>query len=174
MRHVDLILLHPPITYRFRELSILHGPSNVAVPSSPIFENYPIGFLTLSEYLDRQGISVSVVNLAVKMLLNRAFDPDAFIARLKPVAFGIDLHWLPHVDGSLTTAEMVKRHHPDIPSRSWQSFPAGGASMTVPPAAVPGHPSAGSAGGPSRPSGRRSFSPRISAAPPATAGRRSW
>lgn len=70
MRHVDLILLHPPITYRFRELSILHGPSNVAVPSSPIFENYPIGFLTLSEYLDRQGISVSVVNLAVKMLLN--------------------------------------------------------------------------------------------------------
>ena len=31
MKHVDLILLHPPVTYRFRELPILHGPVNVAV-----------------------------------------------------------------------------------------------------------------------------------------------
>jgi B12-binding domain/radical SAM domain protein len=115
MKHADLILLHPPITYSFRELPILHGPSNVAVPSSPIFENYPIGFMTLSEYLDRHGISVRIVNLAVKMLLNAAFDPEALIARLRPVAFGIDLHWLPHVDGSLTTAATAKRLHPDIP-----------------------------------------------------------
>lgn len=115
MKHAELILLHPPISYKFRELQILHGPSNVAVPSSPIFENYPIGFLTLSEYLNRQGISVRIVNLAVKMLLDAAFDPEAFIAGLRPAAFGIDLHWLPHVDGSLTTAEIAKRHHPDIP-----------------------------------------------------------
>lgn len=115
MKHADLILLHPPVTYRFSELPILHGPVNVAVPSSPIFENYPIGFLTLSEYLTRQGISVRIVNLAVKMLMNAAFDPEAFIAGLKPVAFGIDLHWLPHVDGSLATAEIVKRHHPGMP-----------------------------------------------------------
>src|SRR5512144_1547685 len=102
MKHADLILLHPPITYKFRELPILHGPSNAAVPSSPIFENYPIGFLTLSEYLTRHGLAVRIVNLAVKMLLDATFDATAFLARLRPVAFGIDLHWLPHVDGSLT------------------------------------------------------------------------
>lgn len=115
MKHVDLILLHPPDNYKFRELPIFYGPISVAVPSSPIFENYPIGFLTLSEYLNRQGITVRIVNLAMKMLLDASFDPEAFIARLNPVAFGIDLHWLPHADGSLTTAEIVKRHHPGIP-----------------------------------------------------------
>lgn len=115
MKHADLILLHPPINYQFRELPILYGPISVAVPSSSIFENYPIGFLTLSEYLNRQGISVRIVNLAMKMLLDASFDPEAFIARLTPAAFGIDLHWLPHVDGSLATAEIAKRHHPGIP-----------------------------------------------------------
>jgi len=115
MKHADLILLHPPVNYKFRELPILDGPISVAVPSSSIFENYPIGFLTLSEYLTRQGISVRIVNLAMKMLLDASFDPQAFIARLTPVAFGIDLHWLPHVDGSLTTAEIAKQLHPGIP-----------------------------------------------------------
>ena len=115
MRHVDLVLLHPPSNYKFRELPIFYGPISVAVPSSSIFENYPIGFLTLSAYLNRQGISVRIVNLAMKMLLDASFDPEAFIARLNPIAFGIDLHWLPHVDGSLTIAEIAKRYHPDIP-----------------------------------------------------------
>ncbi len=115
MKQADLILLHPPISYNFHHQPVLYGPINVAIPSSVIFENYPIGFLTISEYLDRQGISVRIVNLAVKMLLDASFDPQAFIARLKPAAFGIGLHWLPHVDGSLTTAEIAKQQHPDIP-----------------------------------------------------------
>ena len=113
--HADLILLHPPSIYKFRELPIFYGPISVAIPSSSIFENYPIGFLTMSEYLNRQGISVRIVNLAMKMLLNPSFDPENFIAKLRPFAFGIDLHWLPHVDGSLSLAEVAKRHHPDIP-----------------------------------------------------------
>ena len=115
MRHADLILLHPPCNYNFRELPIFYGPISVAIPSSTIFENYPIGFLTISEYLNRQGISVRIINLAMKMLLDSSFDPETLIAKLRPSAFGIDLHWLPHVDGSLSLAEIVKRHHPDIP-----------------------------------------------------------
>src|SRR5450756_727514 len=113
--HADLILLHPPSIYKFRELPIFYGPISVAIPSSSIFENYPIGFLTISEYLNRQGISVRIVNLAMKMLLDPSFDPENFIAKLRPSAFGIDLHWLPHVDGSLSLAEVVKRLHPGIP-----------------------------------------------------------
>lgn len=113
--HADLILLHPPSIYKFRELPIFYGPISVAIPSSSLFENYPIGFLTMSEYLNSQGISVRIVNLAMKMLLDSSFDPENFIAKLRPIAFGIDLHWLPHVDGSLCLAEVVKRRHPDIP-----------------------------------------------------------
>lgn len=115
MTRVDLILLHPPSIYNFRELPIFHGPISDVIPSSSVFENYPIGFLTLSEYLSSQGLSVRIVNLAMKMLRDQDFDPESFIARLKPAAFGIDLHWLPHVDGSLHLAEIIKKHHPDIP-----------------------------------------------------------
>lgn len=115
MTRVDLILLHPPSIFNFRELPIFYGPISDVIPSSSLFENYPIGFITLSEHLNRNGISVRVVNLALKMLRDRSFDPEAFIARLDPVAFGIDLHWLPHVDGSLTLAELVKKHHPGTP-----------------------------------------------------------
>ena len=115
MKRVDLILLHPPSIYRFRERPVFHGPISDVIPSSSIFENYPIGFLTLSEYLNRRGVSVRVVNLALKMLKDTSFDPEGFIARLDPAAFGIDLHWLPHVDGSLSLAEALKRHHPRTP-----------------------------------------------------------
>jgi len=42
MTHADLILLHPPSIYKFRELPIYSGPVSAAIPSSSQFENYPI------------------------------------------------------------------------------------------------------------------------------------
>jgi B12-binding domain/radical SAM domain protein len=111
----DLILLHPPSIFRFRDLPIFYGPVSDVIPSSSIFEIYPIGFMTISDYLHRHGMSVRIVNLALKMLNDRVFDPERFISRLKGEAFGIDLHWLPHVDGSLSVAELVKKHHPTKP-----------------------------------------------------------
>lgn len=115
MSATDLILLHPPSIYRFRENPVFLGPVSDVIPSSSVFENYPIGFLTLSEYLTRHDISVRIINLALKMLDDPAFDPEQLIPKLAPLAFGIDLHWLPHVDGSLSLAERLKFHHPDTP-----------------------------------------------------------
>lgn len=115
MSMTDLILLHPPSIFRFRELPCFQGPVSDVIPSTSLFEGYPIGFLTLSEYLTRHGISVRIVNLAVKMLRDRCFDVEQFTAGLSTRAFGIDLHWLPHVDGCLTLAAQLKRQHPDIP-----------------------------------------------------------
>ncbi len=116
MPRTDLILLHPPSVFKFRELPLFFGPVSDVVPSSSIFEIYPIGFLTISGYLSRHGISVRIVNLALKMLRDKTFDAERYIAGFKPpAAFGIDLHWLPHVDGSLSLAELVKKHHPDTP-----------------------------------------------------------
>ena len=111
----DLILLHPPSVFKFRELPLFFGPVSDVVPSSSIFEIYPIGFLTISDYLTRHGLSVRIINLALKMLQSAAFDPEPYVKRLDAAAFGIDLHWLPHVDGSLSLAELVKKHHPDTP-----------------------------------------------------------
>lgn len=111
----DLVLLHAPSVYDFRKESILYGPVSDLVPSSTVFEMYPIGFTTIAEYLERHGWHVRIVNLAVRMLRSRRYDPERTIRSLDPLAFGIDLHWMPHVHGALEVAQLVKRHHPQTP-----------------------------------------------------------
>ena len=111
----DLILLHAPSVYDFREKSILYGPVSDLVPSTPVFEMYPIGFATIAEYVERHGLSVRIVNLAVQMLKDERFDAERHLAKLDAGAFGIDLHWLPHAHGSIEVARIVKRLHPGRP-----------------------------------------------------------
>ncbi len=115
MAKIDLILLHPPSLYDFRKLPGIYGPVSDVVPSTPIFEMYPIGFASLSEYLERHGLTVRIVNIALKMLKDERFDVERFIRKQNPVAFGIDLHWMPHVQGALALADIVKRFHPETP-----------------------------------------------------------
>lgn len=115
MPRVDLVLLHAPSVYDFRERSIMFGPVSDMVPSTPAFEMYPLGFTTMAEYLERHGLKVRIVNLAVLMLNRPNFDVEAAIRDMNPVAFGIDLHWLPHAHGSIEIAKICKKHHPDTP-----------------------------------------------------------
>jgi B12-binding domain/radical SAM domain protein len=112
---VDLVLLHAPSVHDFRERSIMFGPVSDMVPSTPVFEMYPLGFTTMAEYMERHGLKVRIVNLAVLMLNRPDFDVDAAIQAMAPVAFGIDLHWLPHAHGSIEIAKLVKKHHPSTP-----------------------------------------------------------
>ena len=111
----DLILLHAPSVYDFREKTILYGPISDVIPSTPIFEMYPIGFSSLSEYLCQHGLRVRIINLAYLMLEDKDYDVEKTIKKLKCRAFGIDLHWLPHAHGSLEVARICKKYHPDIP-----------------------------------------------------------
>ncbi|NWF93812.1 MAG: TIGR04190 family B12-binding domain/radical SAM domain protein [Syntrophaceae bacterium] len=115
MATIDLILLHPPTLYDFRKRPGIHGPISDVVPSTPIFEMYPIGFASLSEYLERHGLRVRIINIALKMLKDRRFDVERLIQKSKPVAFGLDLHWMAHVQGALALAEIIKRFHPETP-----------------------------------------------------------
>jgi B12-binding domain/radical SAM domain protein len=114
-REPDLLLLHAPSVYDFREQAILYGPVSDMVPSSTVFEMYPLGFLTIASYLHAQGMDVRIVNLALRMMNSRRFDVPAFIARQRPRAIGIDLHWLPHAHGALEVARIVKEIHPAVP-----------------------------------------------------------
>lgn len=112
---VDLILLHAPSIYDFRKIPKLLGPISDVIPSTPIFEMYPIGFSTIAEYLNQQKISARIINLAYRMLDDPKFNVEKFISKLKTRAFGIDLHWLPHAHGSIEIAKICKKYHPDIP-----------------------------------------------------------
>jgi len=111
----DVVLLHPPSVFEFRERSMVYGPVSDVIPSSPVFEMYPVGFLTLAAFLRRHGYRVRIVNLALRMLRSRRFSPERFLRKLRPRLFGIDLHWLPHAQGGLALATLLEKLHPDIP-----------------------------------------------------------
>jgi len=49
------------------------------------------------------------------MLKSKKYDPEKEIMGLNPLAFGIDLHWMPHCHGSIELARICKKYHPDIP-----------------------------------------------------------
>jgi B12-binding domain/radical SAM domain protein len=115
MTQPDLVLLHPPSVYDFRQKAIMYGPISDLIPSSPVFEMYPLGFLTITNYLESRGLQVRIVNLALRMMNDQKFDVAAFLARLKPTLFGIDLHWMPHAHGALEIARLVKACHAQTP-----------------------------------------------------------
>lgn len=108
----DLVLLHAPSVYDFREKTVLYGPVSDLIPPSPVFEMYPIGLTSIAEYLEKAGYRVRIVNLAVRMMRDPAFDAEEFIRGLESPVFGIDLHWMVHSHGSIEIAKLVRKHHP--------------------------------------------------------------
>ena len=112
---MDMTFIHAPATYDFRERSIMYGPVSDMVPSTPIFEMYPLGLTTLCEYLERHGMFARIYNLASMMLNIKNFDVEKNLAKLDSRAFGIDLHWMPHCHGSIEVAKILKRLHPTKP-----------------------------------------------------------
>ena len=115
MAKTDLVLLHAPSVYDFRKRAMLFGPVSDVVPSTQVFEMYPLGFLTILGYLERHGHSVRIINVALRMLRSRQLDVEKLIKPLRPAAFGLDLHWLVHAQGSLELASIIKKYHPEIP-----------------------------------------------------------
>ena len=113
MAKQDLILIHAPSVYDFRKEFLFYGPVSDLVPSTPVFEMYPFGFMTLAAHLHKLGYKVRIVNLASMMLNDPKLDVPELIRGLDARVFGIDLHWLPHAHGSLAVAKIVKGSHPD-------------------------------------------------------------
>ncbi len=109
---MDIIFLHAPSVFDFRKEAIFFGPISDMVPSTPVFEMYPVGLASMSAYLEEHGMRARIVNLAYRMLASPRFDPAAMIRKLAAPVFGIDLHWLPHAQGSLEVARLVKEIHP--------------------------------------------------------------
>lgn len=109
---IDLVLLHPPSVWDFRKEVILQGPLADVIPSTDEFEMYPIGLTSIASYLEANNYNTRIVNLAYRMLRDQKFDVEAYLEDLESEIFGIDLHWLPHANGALGIAELVKKIHP--------------------------------------------------------------
>jgi B12-binding domain/radical SAM domain protein len=109
----DVIFLHAPSVYDFRKDTILFGPVSDVVPSSSVFEMYPVGITSIADRLERAGYHVQIINVAYRMLRDPSYNPENEIRRKNPHLWAIDLHWLPHAHGALALAALVKKHHPD-------------------------------------------------------------
>ena len=109
----EVIFLHPPSVYDFRKDTILFGPISDVIPSSSVFEMYPMGITSIADRLERAGYNIQIINVAYKMLRDPDYDPEKQIKSSHPKLWAIDLHWLPHVHGALALAELIKKHHPD-------------------------------------------------------------
>lgn len=109
----DIVFIHAPTVYDFRKKPIFYGPVSDVVPSSPVFEMYPIGFMTMSSHLEAAGFKTRIINLAVMMLQDKNVDIEKVISKLDARVYAIDLHWMPHCHGSIEIAKIVKKYHPD-------------------------------------------------------------
>ena len=115
MQPVDLLLLHPPVTFRSPTALSLHNMIAASVFATSALETYPLGFISIGEYLERNGYHVSICNLALLNSFIPRLRPEAILRRIRARMIGIDLQWATHTDGLLDLACTIKKFHPDTP-----------------------------------------------------------
>lgn len=116
--HADLVLLHAPAFFDFRDRRDIYFPflgTSGDVPITPLYEYFPVGFKTLQRSLGDCGHDVKIVNLSTVLLRYPGLDFDTLVDALEARLIGIDLHWMVHVQGSLAVAERIKRLQRDTP-----------------------------------------------------------
>src|SRR6185503_28371 len=117
-KRVDLLLLHAPAFFDFRDREDIYFPylsTSGDVPITPLYEYFPIGFKTMQRHLGDRGYEVAILNLSTVLLKYPRLDVRALLASIDARLIGIDLHWMVHVQGSLEVARLVKSIHPETP-----------------------------------------------------------
>lgn len=114
----DLLLIHPPSFYDFRDRRDIYFPflgTSGDVPITPLYEYFPVGFKTLQRFLSNLGYVVRIINISTVLLRFPKIKLEKVIKEFDAKLLGIDLHWMVHVQGSLSLAELIKKIHCDTP-----------------------------------------------------------
>ena len=110
----DVLLIHPPAIYDFREKAIFYGPIALTVSESTSqFITPPIGMLSIADYLDQNGYKVLVDNIDERMITSESFNVETYIANLSARVYAIGLHWCVHSQGAIEIAKLCKKLHPE-------------------------------------------------------------
>jgi radical SAM superfamily enzyme YgiQ (UPF0313 family) len=107
----DIVFLHPPSIYDFRERPMFPGPVAGTVHFTPVFTGIPIGVLSMAEYADRLGYRTKVFNIGEYMITDRNYDFEEFIGKIESDFIGIDLHFCVHSQGALKIANICKEQN---------------------------------------------------------------
>jgi radical SAM superfamily enzyme YgiQ (UPF0313 family) len=114
MMDYDVLLIHPPAIYDFREKVIFYGPiASTVSESTNQFMTPPVGMLSIADYLDRNGYKVLVDNIGERMITSESFDAETHIANLSSRVYAIGLHWCVHSQGAIEIAKWRKKLHPE-------------------------------------------------------------
>ena len=110
----DIILIHPPALYDFRERVSFPGPIAYTVPeSTDQFMIPPVGMLSIAAFLHKNGYNVIVDNLCDRMVHDRSFDAEHHIKTKTAKLYAVGLHWAVHSQGAIEVAKLCKKLHPD-------------------------------------------------------------
>jgi B12-binding domain/radical SAM domain protein len=111
---LDILFLHPPALYDFRKRILFPGPvAHTVADSTHQFIVFPIGLLSMAEYLDRNGCRTAIDNLGERMVASEKFDAESHLRKSEARVYAIDLHWCTHSQGAIEVAKMCKRFHPN-------------------------------------------------------------
>jgi B12-binding domain/radical SAM domain protein len=113
-KNYDVILIHPPAFYDFRQRVIFPGVMGETVAGIQ-FTKPPIGMLSLADYLDRQAYKVIIDNLGDRMVQDGAFDVEEHLTNLSARVYAVGLHFQQHAGGAIEIARLIKRLHPGSP-----------------------------------------------------------
>jgi len=111
---LDVLFLHPPTVYDFRRKCFFPGPLAETVSHyTTVLISVPVGFISMADYLARNGCKTKVVNLGERMVVDADFDVERFLRKEQAAVYGIDLHWVAHCQGAIEVARLCKRLHPN-------------------------------------------------------------
>jgi B12-binding domain/radical SAM domain protein len=110
----DVVLIHPPAIFDFREKTTFPGPIAYTVgESTDQLIIPPVGMLSIADYLDRNDYKVIVDNLGERMVTSEHFDAVDHIEKFSARVYAIDLHWCIHCQGAIEVARLCKERHPE-------------------------------------------------------------
>jgi len=112
--NLDVLFLHPPTIYDFRRKCFFPGPLAETVSHyTTVLISVPVGFISMADYLARNGCKTKVVNLGERMVVDADFDVERFVRKEQAAVYGVDLHWVAHCQGAIEVARLCKRLHPN-------------------------------------------------------------
>jgi len=111
MSHYDVLFIHPPAVYDFRQKIIFPGIFGSSLESVQ-YTKVPIGLLSLAEYLDRYGYKVRIDNIGDRMVSSPDLDVEEHLKNTSARIYAIGLHFQWHAQGALEIARLCKQLHP--------------------------------------------------------------
>lgn len=111
----DVVMIQPPSQSTTRLKTGVPSPADLGALSSPFMETYPPDIPYVAAYLEKNGVSVQILNLARLAAVNPGFSLRSEIQGIKAKLFCVVLDQLHRSWGALETVSAIKEYQPQVP-----------------------------------------------------------